>query len=385
MKNSSARLSNPRQIEILIELGRELSTSGGRRRYSQIARSIRSALQLSAVTVWVLDKQHKVLINEALDADPTFVLRESDLAVDERIAHEQVRSSEILMSTDIDKRAFMLPDDYKLDFVSVPIFCRNVLRGTLNLYNCTQQPWFFSASQPAKNAVFLESLAGQLAVCIENRELELDTTFYKEVHHRIKNSLETVASLLRMQIRRLDRISAEQALEDSISRVMTIALVHETLTQGETGFVDCGRLITSIACLLTTNLPYAPEITLAISGSSSMVLSREATSLALVANELIQNALSHGLDHAEGGRIHVALNCMDSVVELVVTDDGLGLPPDFDLASTDSLGLTIVSTLVSEDLRGQFTLTGNPGGRGTVARVCYRQKIVGAPSQELLE
>ena len=110
----------------------------------------------------------------------------------------------------------------------------------------------------------------------------------------MKNNLQSVASLLRMQMRRLDSVPAEQALSDSIARIMSIALVHETLSHEEIGGVDLGRLIGSISKMSSPNPPQGPVITLDSSGPPLLVPSREATSLALVVNELIQNAIKHG-------------------------------------------------------------------------------------------
>ncbi len=380
MTGQFVRGGDLRQIELLNALGQELVMSGGGGRYSHVAQSIRRTLKLAAATVWVFDKHHHVLVNEALDVDPAVVLGDSDLAFDAKLAHDR-RSS--LGSSSVEQRdadSPSPPDGYPYDYLSLPIFYRDLPRGRLNLYKVKGQAWYFEGSEAAQTDVFLHSLAGQLGVFVENRELELNTTFFKEIHHRVKNSLETVASLLRMQIRRLDRISAEQALEDSIGRVMTIALVHDTLTLGDIGMVDFSRLLTKISGLLTANLPSRPEISLTVAGGSPAIVAREATSLALVANELIQNALSHGLNQIEGGKIEISLHCGESEVVLTVSDNGHGLPDGFTAGHDDSLGITIINELVSRDLRGTFHLQNNPHGRGAVACVRY-PRVKASPLQ----
>jgi len=361
-----------RQIELLNALGQELVMSGGAGRYSHVAQSIRRTLKLAATTIWVLDKHHHVLVNEALDVDPAVVLGDSYLGFDAKLAHDRRPSHTAITSAHRDDESPHPPADYSFDYISLPIFYRDVPRGRLNLYKPKGEAWYFEGPETAHNEVFLHSLAGQLGVFVENRELELNTTFFKEIHHWVKNSLETVASLLRMQIRRLDRITAEQALEDSIGRVMTIALVHDTLTLGDIGMDDFSHLLTKISGLLTTNLPSRPQISLTVAGGSPAIVSREATSLALVANELIQNALSHGLNQIESGKIEISLHCGESEVVLTVTDNGHGLPAGFTAGDNNgSLGITIINELVSRDLRGSFHLHNNPHGCGTVACVRY--------------
>jgi len=380
MTGQYVRGGDLRQIELLNALGQKLVMSGGAGRYSHVAQSIRRTLQLAVATIWVFDKHHHVLVNEALDVDPAIVLGDSDLAFDAKLAHDQRSSLGSSSSEQCDADSPRPPDGYPYDYLSLPIFYRDLPRGRLNLYKLKDQAWYFEGSETAQNEVFLHSLAGQLGVFVENRELELNTTFFKEIHHRVKNSLETVASLLRMQIRRLDRISAEQALEDSIGRVMTIALVHDTLTLGDIGMVDFSRLLTKISGLLTANLPSRPEISLKVAGGSPEIVAREATSLALVANELIQNALSHGLYQIESGKIEISLHCGESEVVLTVSDNGHGLPDGFTAQHEDSLGLTIINELVSRDLRGSFQLLNNSNGRGAIACVRY-PRVKASPLQ----
>ncbi|OPY78015.1 MAG: putative sensor histidine kinase pdtaS [Syntrophorhabdus sp. PtaU1.Bin153] len=171
-----------------------------------------------------------------------------------------------------------------------------------------------------------------------------------------------------MQIRRLDRVTAEQAMTDSISRIMSIAVVHETLSRGEIGMVNLGQLLSSISELSLAGQLEKPSVTLDISGPTIMIPSREATALALTINELIQNAVQHGFKDRIQGRLWVSVAQVDGLVSVTVRDDGPGLPADFDLNRTISLGLTIVHTLVKDELKGEFAIW-NSGG--TTAKVVF--------------
>lgn len=366
----------PNRIELLNRLGNELAMSmGSRSGYPEVARHARSILDLSAVSLWVIDRAHTLLVKEALDADAGQRWTDEDLRIDEKLAYWQLRHRSRFVaaagrSTAEGGGESPVPPGYVRSCISLPVQHKErELLGVLNLYSERGDQWYFAAQHEPESAEFLRSVAGQMGLFIENRSLEANTTFYKEIHHRIKNSLQTVASILQMQIRRLGAISAEQALEDSINRILSIALVHETLSQGEIGLVNLGDLLGRIAGLLSAGQPVPPRLALELPGDPVMLASREVTALALVANELISNALDHGLGEQPGAGVSVRLFRAGERIRLEVEDEGRGLPPGFDAARDGHLGLTIVETLVDEELRGTFSLAGRAGRGGTIARV----------------
>ncbi len=194
----------------------------------------------------------------------------------------------------------------------------------------------------------------------------------REVHHRVKNNLQTVASLLRLQARRLtDHPMAVEALEESVRRIAAIALVHETLTEEPTGSVDMGDVARRVVRMLEGSLG-SENVRIMIDADSLRVAASVATPLSVVLNELVQNAIEHGIGDG-GGTVTVRLHGEpDGAFELEVADDGAG-PPELPDAGTGTvsrsggLGLQLVRALVEEELRGRFTLTG-AGDRGSVAR-----------------
>lgn len=199
------------------------------------------------------------------------------------------------------------------------------------------------------------------------RELLIKTTMIKEVHHRVKNDLQTVASLLRMQSRRLQTPEAKGALAEAVNRILSIAVIHEFLSEQDTRVInlrDVGQRI--IQQMQAGVLDPARNISLELTGPNIYLPARQATSCALVVNELLQNALEHGFDHgasAGGARGTIALTLQDhgDAVGLIVHDDGRALPPDFNLDKVDSLGLKIVQMLVTQDLKGQIDLQSDHG------------------------
>jgi two-component sensor histidine kinase len=190
------------------------------------------------------------------------------------------------------------------------------------------------------------------------RELVTKDATIREIHHRVKNNLQTVSALLRLQARRIDNPEASQALNEAVRRIASIALVHETLSGGSdasVGFDDVLDRLVSHALELT---PRLNEITISRTGQLGSVDPRIATPLALVITELIYNALEHGLE-VEGTELTIAIERDGQRAHVTIIDDGVGLPTGFDLAQSSNLGLQIVRTLTENELRGTLSLISN--------------------------
>ena len=184
----------------------------------------------------------------------------------------------------------------------------------------------------------------------------------REIHHRVKNNLQTVASLLRLQSRRLSSDEARQALGESVRRISSIALVHETLSQDSRQRVSFDKVAARLAAMLTTGLtdPEHP-IQVDIEGSAGELPAEVATPLALVLSELLQNAVEHAFP-GRGGAVTVVLERQPAQLELQVLDDGVGVADDWTLEGSANLGLRIASTLVESELNGQLEVGQRDGG-----------------------
>jgi two-component sensor histidine kinase len=195
------------------------------------------------------------------------------------------------------------------------------------------------------------------------RELMIKTTMIKEVHHRVKNDLQTVAALLRMQSRRMQTEEAKLALAEAVNRILSIAVIHEFLSDQDSRTINVRDIAQRILNQMQSGvLDSSQGINLKLKGPSIFLTARQATSCALVINELLQNALEHGYDQrASGGTISLTFEDEGDRVRLRVHDDGRGLPADFDLEHVDSLGLRIVRTLVTDDLKGQIEMQSDHG------------------------
>lgn len=197
------------------------------------------------------------------------------------------------------------------------------------------------------------------------RQLKRQQAVIREVHHRVKNNLQTIASLLRLQGRRVPP-EAQRELQEATRRIAAIALVHETLSKESGQYVDfagvAGRLIRMVSEGL---LHPDARIELRLNGDPGKLHSDLATPLAVVLVELIQNAVEHAFGDA-GGTVNVLMKREGDLLTMTVTDDGKGLPPGF-AQGKKGLGLKIVSALVESELAGKFSYESESGARFCVA------------------
>jgi two-component system, sensor histidine kinase PdtaS len=199
----------------------------------------------------------------------------------------------------------------------------------------------------------LEAIAHHAAVALEHGRAVMRGVLAQEIHHRVKNNLQTVASLLRLQARAPD-VDPRRALTDSVNRILAIAAVHEVLTEHREDDVDLAELIERLRAMLVQGLVAGKTVEAELEPVS--LAGDRATALALVFSELFQNALEHG-----GGTVRIELARRGDDVALAVADDGAGLN-----GSGDGTGLSIVRALVREELQGSIALTSEPGLRAEV-------------------
>jgi two-component system, sensor histidine kinase PdtaS len=213
----------------------------------------------------------------------------------------------------------------------------------------------------------------------------------REVHHRVKNNLQTISSLLRLQARRLDPGEAQQALKEAERRVRSIALVHEILSKDPGEEVPFSDIVVSLVRMAKDSVVGVGDIDIKVDGDLGDVTATVATPLALVLAELLQNAIEHGFpsedeaDSAPGqseqsatsaqsarvsgrdvegtvsGHVELILDCEGPSLRIQVRDDGVGLPAGFNIDTTTSLGLSIVRDLVLSQLGGTISMTSNHG------------------------
>lgn len=240
----------------------------------------------------------------------------------------------------------------------MPLQARGRLIGGICLY--TRDPRHFDYEQ----VQILSTFADEAAIVIENarlyeesqRALRIKSMMLQELHHRVRNNLQTISALLMMQLRRMEADdNGVAALRDSVARIQAIASVHNLLSRADVGATTVDAVVRQIVESAQVSL-VSPDhpITFEVRGEAVRLGSRQATVLAIVVNELIANAIEHGL--SAGGSVVVEIYLEDSCVRVDVCDDGPQHSAVREGIGGPGLGLQIIRTLVAEDLEGSFDL-----------------------------
>lgn len=263
------------------------------------------------------------------------------------------------------------------DFLCAPLMTSRGIQGAI----CVSAPR--ETSQRDDRLSLLQSFADSAAMAVENAELyeearlgyETTSTLLQEMHHRVRNNLQTVAALLSMQARHAGYDRWTQPLQEAVARVQSIATIHDLLSSGSltsTTIEAIGRKVTDEASINV--VPPSLSLTFEVVPNRVMIRSRQATIFALLLNEVLTNAIVHGMKGRETGRIRIAAVEDDGMIEVQVDDDGIGLPEMFELKAQTGLGLRIISTLSTSDLKGGFDLIRLPDG-GTRAIIRFPAEV----------
>jgi two-component sensor histidine kinase len=225
----------------------------------------------------------------------------------------------------------------------------------------------------------LQAFTDSASIAIENAQLYQEarrglvtaSALLQEMHHRVRNNLQTVAALLSIQIRQDESASSAPHLREAVSRIQAIAAVHDLLSdEDRLG----GATIDAIARLVAEEahsmlIPPGLSVRFDISPSDIAVPSKQATVLALLTNELVSNAVSHGFRGRSQGQISIRTRRQDGMATLEVENDGQSVPEDFDPSQSSGLGMRIVDRLVTSDLHGQFDIRSTECG--TIATIKF--------------
>jgi two-component sensor histidine kinase len=189
----------------------------------------------------------------------------------------------------------------------------------------------------------------------KQRELNVKSAIIQEVHHRVKNNLQTIAAILRIQARRTQTDEARQQLTEAVNRILTMSVIHEFMSQDEHQPINirdvCQRVAYQVKEVTTTP---DQEIEIRIKGPNVRLPASQATPVAMVINELMLNAVEHGLADASRGCIEAELRDLGDRVQIIIRNSGKPLPADFNPQQSRSLGLQIVQTLINDDLKGEL-------------------------------
>lgn len=249
-----------------------------------------------------------------------------------------------------------------VSLLSVPLIVRDRTVGVFTCYMGTPHDF------DAKEVELVQTLANQTALAIENARLVINSAIVREMHHRVKNNLQMIGMILRLQMSSARDLRAEDILAETINRILSIAAVHEMLSDRGMSVVDVKDVLERVTrSIAETMLTGGRGITLTVDGDPLSLASREATSLALATSELVQNSVKHAFVGREGGNIRVILQSTETENKVIVEDDGVGDVKS--LGAGRGLGLEIVQTLVKDDLKGKFEIAST--AHGTQATISF--------------
>jgi len=321
-------------------------------------------------TVRLLDETHQELVLRATQAPAKAYARKRAIRLGESIAGKAIAENRPIIVADVLDEDEYIGHDLAVEqglrsMICVPLTLQGRPVGVMSCYTSEVREF------PPEEIRALETLAKQAAVSIEHAKLQVRNTLMQEMHHRVKNSLQQVAALLRLEMRQAHHKSLEEALSDVLARILAISSVHDLLSREDLDHVG----IRSIAEMLVQhqmNSLISPErrIRFEVRGDDVRLNMTQATQVALVLNELIQNAVEHGFQSCTEGDIHVTVEAVDGEVGLWVSDNGDPLPESFDPSADGHLGLQIVDNL-AKGLGGKFKLEDRLGW--TVAEVKFSQ------------
>jgi len=247
-----------------------------------------------------------------------------------------------------------------VSLLCVPLVVRDRVVGVFSCYMGTQHEF------TPKEIELFQTLANQTALAIENASLVINTAVVREMHHRVKNNLQTIAMLLRLEMSAAPPGRAQDVLVETTNRIMSIAAVHETLSEQGLRVVDVKNVLERVTRSIG-EMMVSPgrSIAITVSGDGLVLPSREATSLALATSELVQNAVKHAFPGRTSGCILVQLEAGKGESAVSVEDDGVGTAQP--AKSSRGLGLEIVNALVGDDLKGRLEWATSPAGtRATI-------------------
>ena len=218
-----------------------------------------------------------------------------------------------------------------------------------------------------KRKQIAENERKQAAALIE-ASLKEKETLLQEIHHRVKNNMNVISSLLKLHENSVEDDSAKNALRESQGRIYTMSAVHEALYNSERlSEVDLTAYLAKISETLIQTYTITPgKVNFITTGDNVKLNIDQASPLGLTVNELISNSLKYAFPDSTEGTISVTTNLLDRQIQLVVYDNGLGMPENLDWKNTNTLGLKLVRSLVENQLHGSIDMERNEGTKFTI-------------------
>jgi two-component sensor histidine kinase len=356
VRGARLRANGVSRIDAVTEVSKTLTSSPYLEEVLQLLVNV-TAQQFSYVvcTVRLLDAERGELVLRATQAPAKAYQRKRAIKLGESIAGKAIDENRPIIVPDVQVEPDYIGHELAVEqglrsLICLPLTVLDRVVGVMSCY--TGEVREFQQDEIAA----LESIAKQAAFSIEHAKLQVRTTLLQEMHHRVKNNLQQVASLLRIQMRHGQYKSLEEALNDSLSRILAISAVHELLGREDLDHVGVRTLAETLIHYQRDSLMLPDRhIAFQVRGDDVHLDTAQATQIALILNELIHNAVEHGFKRTTTGDVHVTVEQHESEVALWVSNNGDRLPDAFDLAKHGGLGLHIIESLCRA-LGGRFKL-----------------------------
>jgi two-component sensor histidine kinase len=327
-------------------------------------------MNFKIVALLLVDEDKKELVLKATQATSKDYVKKPNLPMGASIAGRAIETGRVVTVLDVKKDPeYRYPEvaarEGLTSLVCVPLRVRDRIIGVLNCY--TEKAHDFTEEEIS----VLTTLGNQVAVATENAKLMVKGALLQEMHHRVKNNLQTIASLLRLQAHYAADRSPQEVLNESINRVLAVAAVHDLLSREDLDTISVRKIADSILGAIKQSFTSPNKrIDMRVEGPDLNLSSHKANAVSLILNELVSNAVEHGFKVTDEGHIAVRLTeTPDDRWRLEVRNTGDPLPPNFDPTKNHDLGLQIVNTLARGDLQGDFTMVTE--GDETVAAVTF--------------
>lgn len=358
------------QVSTLTEITRQIASNLYLEEILQfLVNMTAQAMGYKVCTVMLIDEDKQELVLKATSTKSQEYISKPNTPLGESIAGRAAQQGRIITVLDVKEHpqyrfADIAAQEGLCSIACIPLRTKGKTLGVLNCY--TERPHHFTEEE----LTVLTALANQAAVAVEHAKLSLRSAILQEMHHRVKNNLQQVASLLRLQMHYAEGANAREVLNESLSRILAIATVHDLLSREDLDMVPIKRLAETILFHTQQGLiPPHKRIETRVVGDDFLLPLQQATSFALILNELVQNAVEHGFRNLDSGRIVVSIQEEPDRYQLTVLNNGKPLPDSFDARKTSTLGLRIVDDLARSGLYGTFDLSNCE--EGICARVTF--------------
>lgn len=316
----------------------------------------------------ILTDTANLLVQVPLEGEPYYTIRPQDgvliLDASGRIMYANEMADDLYFV--LDKEAADLRDMADHTIVRIPLV-DNVMKTGRPAYGdrvtdrMTLAAWALPVISGGKTVRVILVITDVTDVREKERQILVKESVIKEIHHRVKNSLNTIAGMLRMQSRRTSDNDTRQALKKAVNRIMGISQIHDILANQSGDAVDLDLLLDRLCRLSADSLSVCPVKLVRNKGEAPLIVpSEKAVSLSIAANELIHNAIHHGFQGQPAGELLVEAYRKGDTLEICIQNDGNPLPDDFSTDDWD-LGLQIVRNLIEIELKGSFSIANKEG------------------------